>query len=50
MVKLKKYQWKNISPVLYATIVLVPWRKWEFFEDYIELEELEKAKKLVKEL
>jgi hypothetical protein len=45
--KLLKYKIKNTSAVLFAACVLVPWRKWGFFEAYMTLNELAKAKKLI---
>jgi hypothetical protein len=46
-VKLLNYKEKNISPVLFAACVLVPTRKWGYFEENMTLVELYKAKKLV---
>jgi hypothetical protein len=48
--KLKKYRALLTSPVYIAAVVLVLWTKWEYFEDYIEEEELSAAKKAVQKL
>jgi len=48
--KLQKYKQKNLSPVLFAAYVLVPWRKWAYFEEYMTSDELQDAKKLVQDL
>jgi len=45
--KLQKYKKKNASVVLFAACVLVPWRKWEYFEEHLTVQELMDAKKLV---
>jgi hypothetical protein len=43
--KLLKYKNKNTSAVLFIACILVPWRKWEFFEAYMKPNELIQAKK-----
>jgi hypothetical protein len=48
--KLKKYKALLTLPVYIVAVVLVPWTKWEYFEDYIEEEELLAAKKAVQKL
>jgi hypothetical protein len=48
--KLLKYKKLNISPILFAACVLVPWRKWSYFEEGMTEEELLKAKRLVQDL
>jgi hypothetical protein len=50
LAKLQKYKDKNVSPVLFAACVLVPWRKWSYFEEWITSDELLKAKNIVQEL
>lgn len=47
LAKLQKYKDKNVSPVLFAACVLVPWRKWSYFEEWMTSKELEEAKKIV---
>ncbi len=37
--KLLKYKKLNVSPVLFAACILVPWRKWSYFEDNMTLED-----------
>jgi hypothetical protein len=48
--KLLKYKRLNTSVVLFAACVLVPWRKWEFFEGYMALDKFEEAKTSVQYL
>jgi hypothetical protein len=48
--KLKKYRALLTLPVYIAAVVLVPWTKWEYFEDHMEEEELLAAKKAVQKL
>jgi hypothetical protein len=48
--KLKKYKALLTSPVYIAAVVLVPWTKWEYFEDHMKEEELSAAKKAVQKL
>ena len=48
--KLKYYKGKNLSPVLYVACVLIPWFKWEFFEDGMSQAELDQAKTIVRDL
>jgi len=48
--KFLKYKHLNISPVLFAAVVLIPWSKWLYFEHYITLSESAKTKALVQEL
>jgi hypothetical protein len=48
--KLLKYKRKNVLPVLFAACVIVPWRKWAYFEENITLDELQVAKNLVQDL
>jgi hypothetical protein len=46
-IKLQKYRALLTSPVYYIAVVLVPWIKWEYFEDHMTAEELLTAKKVV---
>lgn len=48
--KLQKYRALLTSPVYYAAVVLVPWRKWEYFEDHLSPEELRTARRAVQKL
>lgn len=33
--KLLKYRLLLTSPVYYAAVVLIPWMKWEYFEEHL---------------
>lgn len=48
--KLQKYKAKNKSVVLFAACILVPWRKWDYFEDYLTAQEMRDAGRLVQDL
>ena len=49
-IKLQKYRALLTSPVYYTAVVLVPWIKWEYFEDHMTIEELLTAKEVVQKL
>jgi hypothetical protein len=49
-IKLQKYRALLTSPVYYTAVVLVPWIKWEYFEDHMTTEELSAARKAVQKL
>ena len=46
-IKLQKYRALLTSPICYVAVVLVPWIKWEYFEDHMTAEELSTARKAV---
>ncbi len=48
--KLSKYRSKLTSPVYYAAVVLIPWQKWEYFEDHLSEEEFVSARIAVQKL
>ena len=47
---MQKYRALLTSPVYYTAVVLVPWIKWEYFEDHMTMEELLTAKEAVQKL
>jgi len=48
--KLQKYKAKNTSVVLFAACVLIPWRKWDYFEEHLTAQEMRDARRLVQDL
>ena len=48
--KLEKYKAKNLSLVLYAVYILIPWFKWEFFKDRLTQAELDYIRIIIRDL
>jgi hypothetical protein len=44
-IKLQKYRALLTSSIYYVAVVLVPWIKWEYFEDHMTIEELSTTRK-----
>lgn len=48
--KLLKYRLKLTSPVYYAAVVLIPWMRWDYFEEHLAADELAIARTAVQKL
>jgi len=48
--KLQKYKANNTSVVLFAACVLVPWLKWDYFEEHLTEQEMRDARRLVQDI
>ena len=48
--KLLKYRLLLTSPVYYAAVVLIPWMKWEYFEEHLDSAEFAMAQSKVQKL